>query len=229
MGFCFVTSSFVILLGGSTGRTVINSAPAQSPVRLPATLLQQSFTMKILFKLSGVLKILFLINIPLLKFYQSYLFRNTKKTGAFENLNFDLQFPWYIYLFALTILGCFLLNIIVINLYAFRPYSKLSKYFHRLTLARLIYTIEIILLVSFLIISYSRIADAYATRDYGMWGDLLKPFVDTESANKLQRIDKLTAFNFILPVVSSFIIAVTFWRLRTNNQDNCIGTNINEH
>ena len=33
MGFYFVTSSFVILLGFSSGRTVINSAPAQSPVR----------------------------------------------------------------------------------------------------------------------------------------------------------------------------------------------------
>lgn len=178
---------------------------------------------KLLFRLSAILKILFLLNIPLIIQYDKYLFRNRPESHTFDNLNLevDLNFPWYFYLFSIIIVGGYLLNLIAINLYAFKPCGKISKFFHQSNPSKLIYGIEIVLFICAIIIGYNKFDDAFATRNYGIWGELLKPLVNSNDAKKLLLIDKLNAFNFILSLISSIIILTTFWHVRKKNQIRC--------
>jgi hypothetical protein len=178
--------------------------------------------MKLLFRLSGLLKILFIINVFLIDKYEESLFRNSNN-HLFDNLklDIDLQFPWYFYLFAMTILTGYLINLIVINLFSFKPCWRFSQYFHRLIQSRLIYAIEIVLLIGSFVIGYTKFDDAYSRRDYGIWGELLKPLFDPVEANNLHLIDKLNALNIIVPAIASIIILITFWKIRAANQIKC--------
>ncbi len=178
--------------------------------------------MKFLFKLSGFLKILFVVNIFLIDQYEKCLFRNNK-TRLFENLNLDLDFyfPWYFYFFGIIILTGYVISLIVINLFAFKPCWTVSQYFHKLIQSRLIYAIEIILLIGSFIIGYTRFDDAYSYTDYGIWGELLKPLFDPAEARNLRLIDKLNALNIIVPALASLIVLTTFWKIRTTNQTKC--------
>lgn len=172
--------------------------------------------MKFLFKLSGMFKLLFILNIIFINQYEKKLVKNNE-SHLFDNLNINLHFPWYLYALSFIVIIGYITNLIVINVLAFKPLSPFSRFFYKPIPSRTIFLIEIILLICLLKIGYTKFNDAYSSKDYGILGSILKPFFSSEESDNLHLISKLEAINFILPVFASIIVLTTFWKIRNKN------------
>jgi hypothetical protein len=188
----------------------------------------RNLTLNFLFKFSAVLKVLFLLNMFLIEQYKSYLIKNENKSNLFESLNLDLNIeihiPWYTYLFGIVVLTGFFVNLIIVNIYAFKPCSGFSRFVNRQTLSKLVYIIEANLLIGAVVVGYPELQDAFASRDYGIFAEVVDRLFNTEDSDKLRLVNKLNALNFIIPAISSLIVLSIFWQVRKMNIAKCLET-----
>jgi hypothetical protein len=179
--------------------------------------------LKLIFRIGGIFKILFILNIFLIEWYRDSL-RSAEKRYFFDFIELDnlhIEISWYVYLFAIILSISYAMNLVVINLFAFKPCWKLSKYFQQLNWSRLVYAMEIILLIGAIILGYNEFDEAYSHTDIGIWDELLKPLFDQSKSESLRLIGKLEALNFIITALSSLIVLTLFWRMRNLNIRNC--------
>jgi hypothetical protein len=173
--------------------------------------------MKFLFKFAGAIKVIFLLSIFFLNFWRKIEFQKkySNNLGAFT---FDIEFPWYIYLILLIIITSFFFNIITVNIIAFLPNSKTSKYLLKKPVSKLIYLFEVLLLISALVALYNNFDEAFSRPSSSLFGQSVEFFTPTPEPSYYEVILKLETLNYILPVLSAILILGVFWKFR----DKCL-------
>lgn len=173
--------------------------------------------MKFLFKFAGTLKVIFLLSIFLLNFFRKIEFQK-KYSNNWGSFTFDIEFPWYIYLILLIIITSFFFNIIAVNIIAFLPRSKTSKYFLKKPVSKIIYVFEVLLLIAALIVLFNNFDEAFSRPSNSLFGQSVEFFTPTPTPSYYEVILKLEALNYTLPVLSAILILSFFWKFR----DKCL-------
>lgn len=183
--------------------------------------------MRLALKCSAALRILFIVNTFLINWYEDYIFRDQKRTNAGKdmNLEIDLNISFFEYMLYIVCIVAFFQSLLVIIAYLSRPCSRFSIFTYKPFVTWVIYIVEAVLLSFALYIAFIHITEAFDERTTGDLGILEKAltqlFSNPGSAAKMQLIDRLTALNFLLPVLSSILFLGYFWPVRRKNISRC--------
>lgn len=181
--------------------------------------------MKLLFKISGLLKLLFIISSFFAFEYQANVHKNQLKLLDYFNFgkpiddllklfrHFDISVPWYVYLLLYMTFTLYVVSIIGIYLFSFKPQWRFSVYLHKQNPSTLLYVNEVFLFVLALILMQFTFNNLYAQSYLSM----IESFFDPISAQKLQFVKKIEAFNSTLFLISSVLALGLFWHIRKLN------------
>lgn len=169
--------------------------------------------MKFLLRIAGVLKILFIINIFLFEYLQNIEFQKIS-SDSWGSFTIDIEFPWYVYLLILLIIVSFLINILAVNIIAFLPNTKASKYLLKKPVSRIIYFLEIPLFLAALVALSNNYDNAFSRPQNSLFGQSVEFFSSTPERSFYGDIIKLEILNYTLPILSAIIILTFFWKFR---------------
>lgn len=171
--------------------------------------------MKFLFKTSFVLKILFFTNIVFYLLYEEGTSANVRN----DSFNMEIKFPLFFYVWTTCfIIACFFSSIVT-YFFAFRPCSRFSQYFQQRRRGRIIYFVEIILLVTTIKIVQTKLADAF--REPGIMERYFSTALGLKMDEGWSMEQKLNAINFMILAAAMVLFIVSFWNVRRANKIEC--------